>query len=239
MQVKVAVHESKIESLKRGMRAQVKIQDKIFTGTLESIANQPEPTSFFNATVKEYAAIVRIDGETKALRPGMTAEVEILVAHLKDALTLPVACVVEQRGGFFCWVKQGNAPERRPLVLGPSNDQFVEVKDGVSEGEEVLLNPRAVLPDAREDGSAAEPEDVQKKFGEQSAAGKGKSEGPAGPAPPGAGPPPGAGGAPPGPPAGAGGPAVLPVGRGAVWATPWPWTRTETERSARTKRRSR
>jgi hypothetical protein len=193
MQVKVAVHESKVESMERGMRARVHIQGRDYQGTVTSVANQPEPTSFFSASVKEYATIVRIDGETEGLRPGMTAEVEILVAHLTDVLTLPVAAVVEQRGKYFCWVEQGDSTERRTLLLGMSNDQFVEVKDGVAVGDEVLLNPRAVVAEARQDPGEVEEVDVRTKFGErapESAAGGPPTGGPpTGGGPPRSGPP--------------------------------------------------
>jgi len=166
MQVKVAVHESKVDQLRLGMRARIRVQDEEYQGRVVSIANQPEPTSFFSAAVKEYATIVEINGEQKGLRPGMTAEVEILVAHLKDVVTLPVAAVVQQRGEFFCWVKAaGGDVQRRPLVLGLSDDKVIEVKDGVAVGESVVLNPRAVVAEAR--GTSEEPEtvDVDKKFG--------------------------------------------------------------------------
>ena len=108
----------------------------------------------------------------------MTAEVEILIAHLKDALTLPVAAIVEQRGEYNCWVKEGDKIERRPLVLGLSNDQFVEIKDGVSEGDEVLLNPRAVVREARSGDTVEKKVDVSKRFGEQSTAGPAAGQGP-------------------------------------------------------------
>jgi len=169
MQVKVNVHESKVEQLVFNMRASIRILERDLKGSVDSVASQPEPTSFFQASVKEYATIVRIDGEPEGVKPGMTAEVEILVADLKDVVTLPVATVVEQRGGFFCWVKTPEKVERRPLVLGHSNDQFVEVKDGVREDEEVVLNPRAVVADARvgeNEAADAEPTDAKEKFGE-------------------------------------------------------------------------
>jgi HlyD family secretion protein len=222
MQVKVAVHETKVEQLSRGMRARIQIQDRDLPGTVTSIANQPEPTSFFSASVKEYATIVRIEGETGGLKPGMTAEVEILVAHLKDAITLPVAAIVEQRGGFHCWVVQGDKQERRPLVLGVSNDQFVEVKDGLAEGDKVVLNPRAVLDEARQEDNDQEDTDVDRRFGSGGpTAGEGGAEpGPRGGPPgntqrsPAAGGPPGGGmreGGPPSArgPGGGGGPPDL------------------------------
>ena len=64
------------------------------------MASQPEPTGFFSANVKEYATIVRIDGQPEGLRPGMTAEVEILVDHLHDVVTVPVAAIVQQQSGI-------------------------------------------------------------------------------------------------------------------------------------------
>ena len=60
MQVKVNVHESKIETLGKALRearsqgkairARIKIQDRELQGILSSIANQPEPTSWFSGT---------------------------------------------------------------------------------------------------------------------------------------------------------------------------------------------
>ena len=166
MQVKVAVHETKVEQLRIGMRARIRILDRELQGAVSSIANQPEPTSFFSASVKEYGTIVKIDGQPAGLRPGMTSEVEILVAHLKDVLTLPVAAVVEQRGKYFCWVTTAGKTERRSLVLGLNNDQFVEVKDGVAAGDQVLLNPRTVVAEARVSEEEAKPANVGEQFGE-------------------------------------------------------------------------
>ena len=237
MQVKVAVHESKVDQLSRDMRARVRILDREFQGTVGSIANQPEATFVFMGNVKEYATIVRLPEMKRSkdlseqssrfmLKPGMTAEVEILVAHLKDVLTLPVAAVVQQRGDFFCWVRKGDQVERRPLVLGLSNDEFVEIKDGVSEGEDVVLNPRAVVAEAREEQLEPEKVDVEEKFGapaKDAEAGSGQPRGaprPGGPPPktsPGGAPaakseisgPPGARA---GPPQGAPGPTGTPRG---------------------------
>ncbi len=177
MQVKVNVHESKIEMLGRAMkraysdgealRARIRILERELQGTLTSIANQPEPSGWWSGNIKEYATIISIEGTPDGLRPGMTAECEILVDHLKDILTIPVAAVVEQRGGYFAWIKQPEGFERRPLVVGATNDQFVEIQDGLVEGMEVILNPRAVIPEARAVKEAVEEVDVAEKFGKE------------------------------------------------------------------------
>ena len=58
MQVKCTVHESKIDSLQRGMRARINIQDREFQGIVTSVANQPEPATGFRATSRNTPPIV-------------------------------------------------------------------------------------------------------------------------------------------------------------------------------------
>ncbi|MBN1852215.1 MAG: efflux RND transporter periplasmic adaptor subunit [Pirellulales bacterium] len=167
MQVRVNVHETRVEDLEVNMRARVKIQGREFQGFVVSIANQPEPTNWFQGDVKEYATIVRINGQPEGLKPGMTAEVEILIAHLKDILMIPVSAIVEIRGAFVCWVKNPEGQvERRPLVLGMTNDKFVEVQDGIVEGDAVIRNPRAVVDESRSNVAETEQVNVEKRFGD-------------------------------------------------------------------------
>jgi len=149
MQVKVTVHESQIEQIQIGMPAYIKIQDKELTGKVISIGNQPEPTSWFSANVKEYAVVVGIDGEQGKLKPGMTAHVSIEIADLEDVVTIPVSAVVEQDNAFYCWVLAHDNAERRLIKLGMTNDRMIEIIDGVKAGDVVLKNPRAVVPEAR------------------------------------------------------------------------------------------
>ncbi len=177
MQVKVNVHESKVEMLGRAwkesidrgedLRAVIRILDRELRGKLSNIANQPEPSGWWTGNIKEYGTIIAIDGTPEGLRPGMTAECEILVAHLQDVLTIPVAAVVEQRGEYLAWIRTAEGFERRPLVLGATNDQFVEVQDGLLEGMDVVLNPRAVIPEARGVKDSVDDVNVDKKFGKE------------------------------------------------------------------------
>jgi HlyD family secretion protein len=190
MQVKTLVHETKVDQLRLGMRARVKIQDLEFQGEITSIANQPEQSNWWQGNTKEYATLISIDGEPTDLKPGMTAEVEILVAEKKDVLTIPVQCVVENAGKFHAYVKNASGvPEKRELVLGGTNDTVIEVDDGLKEGEQVLLNPRADVPEASTEEHEIEKVDVGKRFGQTK-----PMAAPGGAAPGGAAAPPAAGG---------------------------------------------
>ncbi len=183
MQVKTTVHESKIDQIRSGKPARILIQGKEHQGHVVSIANQPEPIGFMSANVKEYATVVAISGTQSGMRPGMTAQVEILIDELHDALTVPVSSVVEKRTGFFCYVKPHNAPpEERKLVLGRSSDVYIEVIDGVKEGDIVLRNPRAIVKEARDEAPLEDRADERSQFGagQETAAPNGGGPGEAG-----------------------------------------------------------
>jgi hypothetical protein len=165
MQVKCTVHESKIDSIQRGMRARIKVQDRELQGIVTSVANQPEPSHWFSGTVKEYATIVAIESDPAGLRPGMTSAVEILVANLTDALSVPVQSVVEKKGKFYCWVSVGGGVEKRQVELGPGNNTRIQVTSGLSEGDLVLLNPRDSVAEAREEERSDEAVNVKERFG--------------------------------------------------------------------------
>ena len=169
MQVKCLVHESKVEQLMPGQRAHVKLLDRVFQGVVRFVGNQPEPGSFFSSNVKEYAAYVRLEGEVQDIRPGMTAEVEILIAEKRDVLTVPVQAVVEQDRKTHSWIRTAHGIERRTVVVGASNSERIEIKDGIAAGEEVVLNPRAVIAEARDESKEETPVDVDSKFGKAKA----------------------------------------------------------------------
>src|SRR5262245_24704143 len=132
----------------------------------------------------------------------MTAEVEILIDRLEDVLAVPVQAVVQKDDKSFCYVVHDTQTEAREVMLGDTNDRLIEIKDGVVDGDRVVLNPRSVVPEARDhsgqpetkkngmgigvhsDRKAKEPPagDTSAKDG-KSSKGKGKKKQVVGPAP--------------------------------------------------------
>ena len=155
MQVKVGVHESKIREIREGLQATIRAQDREFQGKVTAIANQADRS--WLSSVKKYSVTVEIEGKSIDLRPGMTAEVRLLVARLKDVISLPVAAVYEEGGQVFCYVRRGHEMLKHKLVLGKSNDKEVEVVEGLALGDEVVLNPRTVLGEADKKAETKDP----------------------------------------------------------------------------------
>jgi HlyD family secretion protein len=143
MRADVEVHESKVDEITLGMPAIVRVQDLKFPGVVTSVANRPESNWF--STAKKYIVGVRINKNSETLRPGFTAEATIIVSDLKNVIAVPVAAVIEDGEEFICAIRDGEGFERRVVTLGKSDDRFIEIVEGLEEGEQVFLNPGTVL----------------------------------------------------------------------------------------------
>jgi HlyD family secretion protein len=153
MRVNAKVHEAMVDRLQPGMKAQVRVDafpDRTLTGTVKTVAPLPDPVSFGRAGVKVYSTLVELDEPFAALRPGMTAEVAILVEQRDGVLTVPLEAVLPRRvGGTQVAVKQADGGFLwREVKLGATDDRRVEVKAGLESGERVALNPLALLDES-------------------------------------------------------------------------------------------
>jgi RND family efflux transporter MFP subunit len=147
MQVKLKVHESVVKKVLKGMTATMQIEalsGQVLHGSVKSVATLASNDMGWGGGVKEYETIVSIDDLPKeaGLRPGMTAEVKVLIKTIPDALTVPVSAVTESDGQHICYVKTGHGLERREVKIGEGNEQNIQILEGLQEGEEVALDAR-------------------------------------------------------------------------------------------------
>ncbi len=148
MQVRTSVHESVVDRVKSGMQATVRLDafpNRTYEGTVKSVAVLPDPGGWFSSDTKVYNTIVTIDQEVDQIKPGMTAVVEMHIDYLRDVLCVPVQAVVQRGSDTWCYLMVNGTPEQRPVVVGKTNDQLVEICEGLVEGNEVVLNPSAIL----------------------------------------------------------------------------------------------
>lgn len=147
MQVKVGIHESIIDRVKPGLSAIVRLPDRTIEAKVTSVSPVTRPAGWWTGNVVKYDTIIELP-EGEGLKPGMSAEVEVILAEYKDVRTIPVSAVVETEEGDYCWVKTGEGIQKRALELGDTNDVFLIVESGLNEGDQVVLSPRTFLEDA-------------------------------------------------------------------------------------------
>ncbi len=149
MQVNTKVHESHIDKLASRMKARIRVDafaNEVLNGTVLDVAPLPDSTNFFSPRIKVYTTKVRIDDPLSGLKPGMTARVEIMVSELDNVLSVPIEAIVRYDDKDHVAVKKSDGGVEWPeVVLGLSNDRFVEVKQGIKSGESVVIKPLPLL----------------------------------------------------------------------------------------------
>jgi len=151
MGVEVKIHESSIKRVVPGLTANVRIDafpDVALTGKVLKIALMPDPTiKFLNPDINVYLTQISLDQSMDLLKPGMTAQVEILIKELKNVIAIPVSAVSFRGSQAYCSVLDGALSERK-IELGDSSDTMVEIKSGLKEGEKVVMRPGVSITSA-------------------------------------------------------------------------------------------
>jgi len=148
MQVKVGIHESKVDRLQVGMPAKVQLQDLVLDGEVSEIAEVTRPAGWWTGNLVKYDTKVAIQPHP-GLKPGMSAVVDVVLATYNEVLTIPVAAIVESKNGFSCWVETSEGVRQRMIRLGDTNDEFSVVQDGLAAGDKIILNPLAFVDQAQ------------------------------------------------------------------------------------------
>ncbi|HUG94348.1 MAG TPA: HlyD family efflux transporter periplasmic adaptor subunit [Planctomycetaceae bacterium] len=146
MKVDVKVHESKIGLIREGLPALVRVlseQGRSYRGVLDDVSDVPVRGDYPNYDLMLYECVVRITDDVQDLKPGLTAEVEIVSQDRDDVLQAPVQSIVAVGEKYFAWALSDEGPFLcEGLQLGPANDTTVEILAGLEEGQRVVMNPR-------------------------------------------------------------------------------------------------
>ncbi len=148
MEVVGYLHESVAHRVHEGMRARARIEglaNRTLEGEVVSVA--PLPTTagnWISDEVKYFVSVVKLDSVPQGIRPGMTAEIEFDVERRPDVLAVPSEAIALEQGHNVCYVAGVDGLERRPVTLGRSTRDFLEVTQGLTEGEQVVLRPEKI-----------------------------------------------------------------------------------------------
>jgi HlyD family secretion protein len=145
MIVEIRVHESHVLQIRPGLRAFVTVDsmpDRRFRGRVTKVAVLPNSQDrWMNPNLKVYSTEVLIEEELPDLKPGASARAEIIVTNLVNALTIPLQAVTTVKGKQVCYVQQAADLVAVPVMVGNFNDQFIEIRSGLKEGDRVALTP--------------------------------------------------------------------------------------------------
>lgn len=140
-EVKVQVPESDIAKLKVGQAADMTIDafgsSEHFAGHISFI----DPASTVISDVVYYEVTVLFDGVDDRIKPGMTANVDVVSAAVKNVLVVPLRAVKygSHNKPYVQLLGQGDTVASQDVTLGlKGDDGLAEVKTGLSEGQQVI-----------------------------------------------------------------------------------------------------
>lgn len=153
-----SLREADVHRVKPGQAATIGLEaypDLQLTGTVLTVGTVARTSPDRPYDGKRFDVVVDIDAHGADLRPEMTATVRIHVTERADALMVPVNAVFERGGRRVVHVVGSRGIETRPVALGQSNELYVEVLEGLREGERVRLSD--VAPGGAESHPQSEP----------------------------------------------------------------------------------
>ncbi len=140
-EVSVGIPESLIAQIRKGQKVDINFSvmpEKTFSGRISEVA-------FSSSEASTYPVIIQIDKPSKAIRPGMAANVTLSMGQSKGQapiLTAPSNAIGEGTEGNFAFVltKAGDdvyTVKKSTVTVGQLNQKGFEIKDGLSEGQMV------------------------------------------------------------------------------------------------------
>jgi len=136
--VKVALSESDIPAVKVGQKATISfdaLPDLTLTGKVTSIDLAGTNTQ----GVVSYGVVVTPDVTDPAIKAGMTATVNIITQVAADVLAVPSSAVKSQGNTKYVQVLENGVPVNVTVEVGISAGSYVEIKSGLTEGQEVVV----------------------------------------------------------------------------------------------------
>ena len=109
--------------------------DKTFTGKVALISRSATTSS----NVVYYPVYVDVGSAEGLLFPTMTARTTIQVGESKNVLVVPAAAVKEEKGQKYVQVMTNGKAQSVTVETGLSDDENVEIKNGLNAGDQVIL----------------------------------------------------------------------------------------------------
>jgi HlyD family secretion protein len=83
---------------------------------------------------------IRLEDRSIVLKPGLSADIEIVVEEVPNVLRLPTHVILERERGKYVHVVSDGRAQERPVQIGASNWDFTQIVSGLQEGERVVIS---------------------------------------------------------------------------------------------------
>lgn len=177
MEISSEINENDIVHIRIGDSANIEIdafEGKIFKGTVTEIAYSASqedmlstdqvtnfevkvginPSSYLN----DKEMMSGLEKHQSPFRPGLSAQIEIFTDKKENTLAVPIQSVTvdrssgEEEPAEIVYLLEGNQVRPIEVVTGISDGKYIEIKEGLSGGEEIVTGPYIILTRTLKEG---------------------------------------------------------------------------------------
>jgi len=141
--VKAAINEVDIGKVATGDTVRITV-DAFPGDTARGVVRLVPPAARQQDRIRVFDVEIVVTANARLLRPGMTANVSIAGPVRQNALRIPVEAVFFVEGQPIAYRVADGATTRAPLTLGLTDLAYVEILDGLTEGDSIALEDPAV-----------------------------------------------------------------------------------------------
>lgn len=137
--IAVTVDETEIGQVAVGQQAQILLDaypEEMLQGTVARV----DLVGAVTQGIVTYNVTVDMEPSDLAVRPMMTAAVDMIVARKEEALLVPIRALRRDRQGRYVEELRNGAPARLPVSTGLTNAEYAEVLSGLEEGQQVIVS---------------------------------------------------------------------------------------------------
>lgn len=133
--VNINISKYDYEKVKEGQSADITVAGKTYEGEVTSVSHIATQNEKGASLI---SADIRIKNPDEDIFLGVDAKVTIHAEEANDVVVLPSEVVNIGKEGSFCYVLENGIITRKDITTGISSDEYVEVLDGIKEGDEVI-----------------------------------------------------------------------------------------------------
>ncbi len=155
-QIRAKVDETDIGNVRVGQKATFTVDafpKSTFTATVSKISQTDVTNSWETSTsssssssvsVVYYYVTLDVEDPDGVLLPGMTAQVEVTTSDRPGVIALPIAALkTNAKGAYVLLAQSDGTTVEQSVTTGIYSDEYVEIVDGLSEGDEVVNSYKA------------------------------------------------------------------------------------------------
>ena len=132
----VNVKQIDLPQVKEGMVVQVMPSDddkQVLAGEVSLIS----PVA--NQAARVFEARVKVVNKGGILKPGMFVKTRISLGSPADVLAIPVYALSGKEDAYNVYIAEGNQARQRPVEIGVTMGEQIEIKSGLQPGEKVIV----------------------------------------------------------------------------------------------------